>query len=265
MKSSYVPPALFVNWQDESSRRIFPVGRLLALPDGTYEFTYIAAAREAAQFGFAAFQSFPKLEQVYRAPGLPAFFKNRLLQPGRPDYPQYLQELGLESAEATPVAILARSGGRRVTDPLEVFAELVPNDDRLETHFFVRGIRYQPGAEEAIAELSAGDELNLQHEPTNAFNANAHLLLCHDGRAIGYVPDYLVDNLKELRERDPSLKVEVVRVNPRPAPSQQRLLAKLDISATAPRPHRSPRFDPIAHDALRLDVSPPENHARLAG
>jgi len=257
MSSSYVPPALFVNWQDESSRRIFPVGRLVLLQNGSYEFAYIAAARDAQKFGFAPFQSFPDFEHVYVAAELPAFFRNRLLQPGRPDYPQYLQELGLESRSATPVEILARSGGRRVTDPLEVFAELVPHGDRFETHFFVRGTRYQPGAEEAIATLRPGDELHLQHEPTNAFNPKAHLLLCHDRRAIGHVPDYLVDNLRELVEHDPSLKVEVVRVNPMPAPSQQRLLAKLDVSSTAPRPHRGPRFEPISPLAVRLEAETP--------
>jgi hypothetical protein len=268
MTSSYEPPALFVNWQDEGSRRIFPVGRLVNLKSDGYEFAYIAAAREAQQFGFAPFQAFPDLEQVYRANELPAFFNNRLLQPKRPDYPQYLQELGLESATATPVEILARSGGRRVTDPLEVFAEFVPAGDRFEAHFFVRGIRYHAGAEEAVAELHPGAQLHLRHEPTNEFNPNAHLLICHDGRSVGYVPDYLVDDLKDLGTSDDSLRVEVVRVNAQPSPSQQRLLCKLSISATALRPHRSSRFEPIAPDAVRLDganqVSAPSGQQRTA-
>jgi hypothetical protein len=257
MNSTYEPPALFVNWQDDGSRRIFPVGRLVNLKSDGYEFAYIAAAREAQEFGFAPFQAFPDLAQVYRARDLPAFFNNRLLQPGRPDYPQYLQELGLESATATPVEILARSGGRRVTDPLEVFAELVPSGDRFEAHFFVRGIRHHAGAEEAVAQLHPRDQLRLKHEPTNEFNRNAHLLICHDGRSVGYVPDYLVDDLKQLSESDDSLRVEVVRVNAAPSPSQQRLLCKLSISATAPRPHRGPRFEPISADAVRLDGSTP--------
>jgi hypothetical protein len=253
MTSAYEPPALFVNWQDERSRRIFPVGRLISLATGGYEFAYIAAARDAEQYGFAPFQAFPDLERVYHSPELPAFFQNRLLQPGRPDYPQYLHELGLGSATATPVEILARSGGRRVTDPLEVFAELVPSFDRFEAHFFVRGIRHQAGAEEAVGQLRPGDELSLKPEPTNQFNSKAHLLLCHDGRSVGYVPDYLTDDLSELVEQDPSLRIETVRVNPPPAPSQQRLLCKLSISSTAPRPHRGPRFEPISPNATRLD------------
>ena len=262
MSLSYEPPAIFVNWQDETSRTIFPVGRLVTLRgEPGYEFAYIAAALGAEKVGFAPFQAFPDLRQVYRAPELPAFFKNRLLQPGRPDYPQYLQELGLDAATVTPVEILARSGGRRVTDPLEVFAELVPVGDRFEAHFFVRGIRYLDNAEDAALLLRPGDPLRLAHEPSNAVNPNAHLVICHGGQAVGYVPDYLVDDLKALVEQDESLRVEVVRVNQPPAPSQQRLLCKLSISSEAPRPHRGPRFDPISPDAIRLEGSKPPSAA----
>src|SRR5690349_15145283 len=210
MTTRYEPPALFVNWQDERSRRIFPVGRLVTLEDNSYEFAYIAAARDAQEFGFAPFQAFPDLKQVYRAHELPAFFKNRLLQPGRPDYPQYLQELGLETETATPIEILARSGGRRVTDPLEVFAELIPSGDRFEAHFFVRGIRHLDGAEDAALLLHPGDPLRLEHEASNKVNPNAHLVISHDGRAVGYVPDYLADDVRTLLRQDESLRVEVV-------------------------------------------------------
>lgn len=264
MTASYTPPALFVNWQEERTRRIFPVGRLLSLTGGRFEFAYIAAAREAQEFGFMPFVAFPELERVYVAPELPAFFNNRVLQPGRPDYPQHLAELGLESATAMPVAILARSGGRRVTDPLELFAELVPaaTEDRLETHFFVRGIRHFPGAEEVVAHLAPGDRLALKREPQNTFNPKALLLACSDQRCVGYVPDYLAEDLNELAAHDPSLRVEVVRVNASPSPSQQRLLCRLTIASTAPRPHRGPRFEPISKAAVRIGSS--EAVARVA-
>lgn len=253
MTATYEAPALFVTWQDQVSRRIFPVGRLVTLEGGAgYEFAYIAAAREAEECGFAGFPAFPELERVYRSAELPAFFRNRLLQPGRLDYPQYLQELGLEISTATPVEILGRSGGRRVTDRLEVFAELIPVGDRLEGHFFVRGMRHVEGAEDAALQLEAGDRLRLVHEPSNAVNPSAHLVICHDGSRVGYVPDYLVDDIKDLLERDESLRVEVVRVNQPPAPSQQRLLCKVDISTRGLRPYRGVRFEAISGEAIGL-------------
>ena len=264
MTVAYTPPALFVNWQDESTRRIFPVGRLLSLTGGSFEFAYIAAAKEAQAFGFVPFVAFPELERVYVAAELPAFFKNRVLQPGRPDYPQHLAELGLDSATATPMTILARNGGRRVTDPLELVAEFVPaaTEDRLEAHFFARGIRHFPGAEEAVTHLAPGDRLTLRPEPENTFNPKALLLACSEQRSVGYVPDYLADDLNELTLRDPSLLIEVVRMNPAPSPSQQRLLCRLSVSPTAARPHRGQRFEPIAKAAVRLEAA--ESVARVA-
>jgi hypothetical protein len=256
MTASYVSPALFVNWQGESGRQVFPVGRLLNLSGDSYEFAYLAAAKEAQQLGFVPFVAFPELERVYISSELPAFFKNRVLQPARPDYPEHLAELGLDPATATPIAILARSGGRRVTDPLEVFAELVPTTDatRVEAHFFVRGIRHVAGAEEVLTQLAPGDSLTPQPEPTNAVSPKALLLARPDTRRVGYVPDYLAEDLNGLTVSDPSLLIQVVRVNAAPSPSQQRLLCRLSISATAPRPHRGARFEPIASDALRLEA-----------
>ena len=255
MTASYILPALFVNWRAESSRRMFPVGRLLNLAGDSYEFAYLAGANQAKEFGFLPFVAFPELERVYTSSELPAFFKNRVLQPGRPDYAQHLAELGLESATASPVAMLARSGGRRVTDPLEVFAELVPsaNSDRFETHFFARGMRHLAGAEAALTQLSPGDSLTMQAEPTNPVNPQALLLAGHDTRPVGYVPDYLAEALNELAASDPSLSIQLVRVNAAPSPWQQRLLCRLTLSASAPRPDRGPKFEPIALDAVRLE------------
>jgi hypothetical protein len=97
--------------------------------------------------------------------------------------------------------------------------------------------------------------LALRPEPANAFNHRALLLASPDKRCVGYVPDYLADDINELARLDPSIQVSVVRVNPAPAPSQQRLLCRLSISPSAPRPYRGPRFEPIAAAALRLDAT----------
>jgi hypothetical protein len=45
MNSNYELPALFVNWQDDGSRRIFPVGRLVKLKADGYEFASTSQPR----------------------------------------------------------------------------------------------------------------------------------------------------------------------------------------------------------------------------
>jgi len=93
----------------------------------------------------------------------------------------------------------------------------------------------------------------LKPQPENTFNPKALLLACSEQRFVGYVPDYLAGDLNELALHDPSLLIQVVRTNPAPSPSQQRLLCRVSISPTAERPHRGSRFEPIAKAALRLD------------
>ena len=92
--------ALYVAWQQPESRRYFPVARLVAgvgdIP-GLYEFAYIKGAEEAQKADFEPFPAFPKLSEVYRSKELFPFFANRLMSINRPDYPSYLQSLGLDS------------------------------------------------------------------------------------------------------------------------------------------------------------------------
>src|SRR5690606_32438330 len=142
------PPALFVAWRDPESRRIFPVGRLVRIQDPLegYEFAYIQGATAAANYGFVPFLAFPDLHQVYRSSELPPFFKNRVLSPSRPDYGEYMETLALDPATADPVTVLAVSGGRRTTDKVEVFPDLVRESETgcIRTRFLVRGVQHVP-------------------------------------------------------------------------------------------------------------------------
>lgn len=76
--------------------RVSRIGRAIALCAAVPSIrsaAYIAAALEAQRLGFGPFVAFPELQRVYRSSELPAFFKNRVLQPKRPDFPEHLLEL----------------------------------------------------------------------------------------------------------------------------------------------------------------------------
>src|SRR5947209_4726112 len=112
---------LFLAWQDPESRRWYPVGRLETL-NGLYSFTYTKGAELArSDAQFKPLMSFPELHTIYVSERLFPLFANRLLSPTRPEYSDYLQWLSIPENARDPVAILYRSGGRRVTDTLEVF------------------------------------------------------------------------------------------------------------------------------------------------
>ena len=105
-----VARALFVAWQNPDTRRFTPVARLAQVTgdecQDCFEFAYIHAARQATEQGFLPFLAFPELETLYRAHELFPMFANRILSTSRPDYPEYLERLGLPPATASPVLIL---------------------------------------------------------------------------------------------------------------------------------------------------------------
>lgn len=255
MTPQYVPPALYVTWQDHESRAIYVVGRLIKLPgqpDG-YEYAYTEGSRRAEAVGFKGFISFPGLDRVHRFDALPPFFSNRVMSPRRPDYSQYVGELALTVEDAAPLSILSRNGGRRQTDPYEVFPELVQNVDgrRREGWFMLRGVRHLTNAEADIALLVAEQQLTVVHERNNPKNPKALQLFGHESRPLGWVPDYLVDELAHAMDSDSSTSVVVARVNPPPTPYQHRLLCRWSTSA-ATSPYVDPMREPRSPSAVSL-------------
>jgi len=136
---------LYLAWQDPLSRRWFTIGRLTT-DEGGYRFVYTQGAREAQQLGqFQPLSSFPNLDGLYWSDELFPLFSNRLLRPSRPDYREFTEWLDCPGCVNDPIALLARSGGQRGTDLLQVFAS--PQREasgEYRTHFFVHGLSHLP-------------------------------------------------------------------------------------------------------------------------
>jgi hypothetical protein len=258
MPDRHLPPALFVTWQDHASRMIFPVGRLVRLADpaGAYEFAYVGGARDAATKGFTPFQAFPSLDEVYRSRELPPFFANRVMGHGRPDYASFVRRLALVPDAADPDQILARSGGVRATDTVEVFAEPERLDDgRWQTVFFARSIRHAHEGEAVAASLTIGQRLFCMLDIQNPRNPRAVALRTANLRLLGFCPDYLTGELDTHLHADGAAEVTVLALNPGPAPVHYRVLCDLRLSVpSGVHPFRSARLEPIAPGAVPLGV-----------
>ena len=257
MPEQHLPPALYVTWQDRASRKIFAVGRLVRLhdPAGAYEFAYVAGAREAEAAGFKPFVGFPSLSAVYRSRELPPFFANRVMPTGRPDYANFVQRLALAPDAAGPDEILARSGGVRATDSVELFAEPMRlADGRWQAIFFVRSIGHVDGAEAVAGSLAVGQRLFCMLDIQNEKNKRAVALRTHDCRLVGFCPDYLTQDLDARLLDDRDAEVTVLASNAPPAPVHYRVLTELRFDAPAgAHPFRSPRLEPIPAGATSLD------------
>lgn len=225
---------LFLAWQDVSGRLWYTVGRLTS-DGGKYQFVYTKGALEAQeQAGFQPLQSFPDLYEIYNSDELFPVFSNRVLSRSRPDYNAFVQWLSVAD-NAHPMVLLARSGGKRETDLLEVFP--APEDDgtgEYQIYFFVHGLSHAAEASiQRALTLQKGEHLLLMHDLQNPRDPDALSLRTaetkpNDMFLMGYCPRYLLRDVHKLiKEKQELPTVTVERVNKPPAPIQFRLLCKM--------------------------------------
>ncbi len=239
--------SLFASWRDPAGS-IHPVGRLVRRigPEGEhFSFGYLKLAERLADF--ERLPGLSDLHQRYDSDRLFPVFLNRVMPRSRPDYDLLASRVDL-TGDADPFEVLARTGGRRATDRIEMFAapERTPEGDSCVL-FLVRGIRHLEGASEAVESLRVGDRLVLVDHPDNPYNARAVLLRATDGRQVGWVPDYLVEHVHELRDLngvDPELRVE--HMNDQSVAAHMRLLCRLQAPwPTGYVPFSGPEFQTL--------------------
>jgi hypothetical protein len=239
--------SLFLAWQDTGpSRAWFPIGRLDAdLPRSRFTFGYTHGAERAShEAGLRPLESFPDFKQIYQSNELFPLFRNRVMDEGRVDFVEYLHQLDIDPNDANPINILAVTGGKRQTDNLQVFPKIERQaDDRFCCRFFIHGNRYaNAAAQTAYNLLKAGDQLRIALELNNPATRLALQLETSDYHMIGWAPRYLIGDLKKAIDDSPdAVTGTVVKVNPAPAPANQRVLVEL----TGRLPHgHSPMSDP---------------------
>lgn len=221
--------ALFVAWQEPESRRWFPVGRLTQ-ENGEFKFVYTRGAKEAKNF--TPFGRMNNLDTAYVSDVLFPLFANRMLPKSRPEYREYLRWLGLGEEHYDELDILARSGGLRATDTLEIFPCPEPTEDmRYRVYFFSHGLRHLILENQArVNRLQVGERLFLMRDLQNSHDAKALLLRTDDPMSIvGYCPRYYSGEFSRLLDTVDAEKVHVTveQVNA-DAPMQLRLLCKVE-------------------------------------
>jgi hypothetical protein len=217
---------LLLVWQNPDSRRFVKVGRLDQLVDGRFAFGYMAEARDEP--GFFPLDEYPAWDRVYVSDELPVFFSNRVMSSERPSYDEYLSWLGVQdlSDVEVPIEILVRTGGGRATDTFHVVDHPFSEADGFESRFFVSGSRHIDGADERIAGLMPQDALDLRLDALNQVNSKA-VVVDHDGKPIGWVPDWLCADVADLMARGWDVSAVAERVNPA-APAHVRVLCRIE-------------------------------------
>ena len=237
---------LFVAWQAPAPTRAwFPIGRLDASTEHRdYVFRYTQGALYARdRAGFEPLIAFPEFDQRYEADELFPLFKNRILEPNRKDFAEYLQWLDMDPVNADPIEILGLTGGERQTDSLEVFPKVQKlADGTIHCRFFLHGLRHVSSAARTRAEvLEEGESLQVAIEVNNPATTYAVQLQTADCHMIGWAPRYLVDDLRAALIEHSTISAKVQRINRMGAPFARRVMVELSGGVPA-------TFEPMTSD-----------------
>ena len=246
---------LYLAWQDRRNRRWYPIGRMSqsACDPVEYEFAYVRGAEDARKVALPfviPVPGFPDLGKNYRAIDVFPAFRYRAMNRGRPDLPEYLGSLGLNTEDSDVIEELAVSGGHSVKDSFETFPAIEPDHDgKFKARFIVHGLRLKDHTVvDKVASLNSGDHLNLAIESSNLFGAHAVGVKTEDQRHLGWLPRYLADVLRHDKgQKVEDVEVRVAQVN-RKAPLSHRLL--VDLTGQLP-----PGVDPMSKLEMYQPIS----------
>ena len=246
--------SLYVAIQDHDSRKWSPVARVRKQGD-FYRLNYTGGAKDLA--GFKGFGLMKGLDKEYVSSEIFPLLKNRVLASGRPESKRLISWLGLDKTEDDAFEELARTGGVRGTDSIELIPEPEPtSQNRYEAYFFVRGARHLPqGTEGIINSLRVGDRLFLMKDVQNEDDPYALLLRTREPISlIGYAPRYYSEDFSILASGDDvkeaCVTVEQINLD---APLAYRVLCK--INAPWPKsfsPCASSKFTSLATGLVDL-------------
>ena len=226
--------SVFLAWQDPKERNWHTVGKLSQAQE-LFIFDYTLGARSES---FIPFSGMEKLDVTYKSDKLFPLFANRLLNPRRPEYKMLLSWLGLSEDERSPLQVLARTGGVKSTDNLQIFPELdLTGQNAIELDFFVHGVRYvSESARKRIKELKEGDKLLLMNDFQNeADNLALAIRTTGTPEIIGFCPRFLAHGLADLTaDKHSELSLTVARVN-QEAPLYYQLMCKLTACSSQTR------------------------------
>lgn len=215
-------PRLLVTRQDPRTRVYSAVG-ILSCADDRYTFSYLPHVA-------SPLPGFSDLSRSYSSTELFPLFSQRVMDPRRPDRPQWLKWLGLQGDPAV-FEVLGHSGGRRVSDSIELIR--IPEPDaagRFTLTFLVHGIRHlrrrDPDFDRRIELLATGAPLQLRRDVENEHDPRA-LLVTDSDHALGWVPQPLLDLSSACLESG-ELSLEVLRANGPDAGDHLRLLVRAE-------------------------------------
>lgn len=219
---------LILSWQDTETSRWFSVGRF-SKQSGAYAFVYTKGVEQAKENGFSGLASMQDFHKEYYYDDIFPLLKNRILNKSRPDRGAFLNWLEIRS-EDSDFEELAKTGGIKATDNLQLFPVPIKENNQYTLSFFAQGISHLTEKHQLrIEQLTKGDKLYFCADLENQQDKNAHLLRTDDPvEMVGYCPRYFAKDFKKLFNlSEKTFNIKVQKVN-KDAPEQLRLLCEIN-------------------------------------
>lgn len=226
-------------------RRWAPLGRLdLDLDQPWFRFQHVRGSERAEDIGlWVPVSGFGEVRRVYESRHLFPVFENRVMNRRRPDLADYLRSMDLPPS-TDPIHGLWVSGGYRVTDWFNVFPKLTRDaDGAFRCRFFVHRVReLDSDVRRRIKTLEPGETVHLV---SDAPGSPTVAIYTGDRERLGWTPMFLASEIALAR---PSARYEarVVRVNPAPCPSSDRVLIETACFWENHEPMSGEDFQPLA-------------------
>jgi hypothetical protein len=199
---------LLVIWGEPAAGNRHVIGHLARFA-GEFRFWYEDDLAKAQARGFQMLPEFPEHRRVdgpYAGRYLFALFAERIPALTRRDAAAMMTAWGVDHPD-DQFEVLARSGGIRATDRLELAEYRALNDDLSQPlEFRIAGRRHIADA----ASLAVGDAVSLLREPDNTADPAA-VIVDRMGRKAGYVPRQYTPLLGGLIDRGVHLRGNFIR------------------------------------------------------
>ncbi len=200
---------LLVIWGEPKAGNRQVIGHLARLGSGEFHFWYEDNLADAQARGFKLLPEFP----VHRSAAAPyterylfPLFAERIPALSRLDTKAMMQEWGVTHPD-DQFEVLAKSGGIRATDRLELAEYRSPDDDLTNPlEFRIAGRRYIQNP----APLTNGDMVSLRPEPENPSDPKA-VVVDNKGQRAGYVPRQYTALIGRFLNSSHDLAARVVR------------------------------------------------------
>ncbi|MBA5248347.1 MAG: hypothetical protein FE834_02250 [Gammaproteobacteria bacterium] len=218
---------LILSWEDVKTHQWFPIGRF-SKSNNVYSFSYIQGVIQAKQQGFSGLASMQDFEQTYHYGDIFPLLKNRIFNKSRADRDEFLDWLNIKS-ENSDFEELAKTGGIKATDNLQLFPVPIKKDNKYILEFFVQGTRHlPPNTQKRIEKLNKNEKIFLCADLENPQDENALILRTEDPvEIVGYCPKFFAKDFKKLFDLSKSsFTIKIKKVN-KNAPKQLELLCEI--------------------------------------